>query len=211
MELGRVIDHIVYVTPKLEQYAEYLSKKLGVDLVIGGRHLNKGTRNALLNLGNGCYLELLSVDEANKNIQPPRWMGVDLIEKPTISRWSLKSTDLESDCKILKEFDQHHGIIERGERKTQSGELLSWSMALPLSEPDVDIMPFFTDWQHSSFHPTEKLEEGCILQSLVVYHPQAEMVQSYMDRFGLNIKVEQWPSQKISISIKSPNGTFHFR
>jgi hypothetical protein len=57
--------------------------KLGVKPVIGGRHLLHGTKNALINLGNQCYLEILAKDEENPTFKGTRWMGIDLITQPT--------------------------------------------------------------------------------------------------------------------------------
>jgi len=56
------IDHIVLAVPNLEEGILWLEKKLGVRPAYGGQHLTEGTHNALLNLGNNCYLELLAID-----------------------------------------------------------------------------------------------------------------------------------------------------
>ena len=91
MNIGRKIDHIVYAVPDLSAACDELEELLGVRPIFGGYHDSQGTKNALLNLGNQCYLELLAVDEANTKIEAPRWMGVDLIQHPRITRWAIKS------------------------------------------------------------------------------------------------------------------------
>lgn len=114
---NRKIDHIVYCVPDLEQAIDYFKNKLGITPVIGGRHLLRGTKNALLNLGDQCYLELLSIDYENKNIPPPRWMGIDLINEPKITRWAVQSEDVNSDQEILTQYSPDLGIVSEGQRK----------------------------------------------------------------------------------------------
>ena len=63
MKIGREIDHIVYCVPDLENGIDYIEELLGIRPVFGGRHLSNGTKNALLNLGDNCYLEILAVDD----------------------------------------------------------------------------------------------------------------------------------------------------
>jgi len=100
----RKIDHIVYSVVDLEAAIDDIENQLGVRPSIGGRHLSKGTKNAILNLNKACYLEILAIDEENKEVKAPRWMGVDLIKKDCITRWALKSNHLLEDQKILEGY-----------------------------------------------------------------------------------------------------------
>ena len=149
----RKIDHIVYAVPDLEEAIDDLENRLGIRPTFGGYHTTKGTKNALVNLGNACYLEILTTDEKNTSVKAPRWMGVDLAGPPQITRWSLKSNQLEEDSKILQDYRVEMGMIEGGQRKMTDGRLLTWDMILPLAAPRVELMPFMTDWQHSDIHP----------------------------------------------------------
>jgi hypothetical protein len=199
-------DHIVYAVPNFDLALSDLSEKLGVKPVIGGRHLRHGTKNALINLGNQCYLEILAKDEENSTFKGSRWMGLDLITQPTITRWAVKSPDIEKGSIILKNYQSDLGQISSGERLTTDGSLLKWKMTLPTSEPGVDIIPFLLDWSESRFHPCDRLENECELVNIVFYNPQPQLIQSVFSSMSIKNKILHSPEPKIEIKIKGLNG-----
>ncbi len=202
----RKIDHIVYAVHDLDQAIKDVSVLTGATPVFGGYHTHKGTKNALLHLGNQCYLELITVDEANEKIKAPRWMGVDLIKEPRITRWSLKSTDLGADSEMLIAYQHDMGVIDKGSRKMTNGQTLQWGMILPLSQPAVDIIPFATDWQDSDVHPTDQLPETCALASLSLAHPNPNAARKTLKDLGLSMDIDTSPEPRITIQIKCPKG-----
>jgi len=165
MDIGRKIDHIVYAVLNLEEAMQWFEKLTRIAPIFGGFHTTQGTKNALVNLGNNCYLELLAIDEQNTAIAAPRWMGVDRIRKPQITRWSLKTSQSAKDSEVLKEYDAKMGRIQGGQRKMTNGELLVWDMIMPLANPAVEIIPFMTDWQKSTTHPQFKIKTYCAPKS----------------------------------------------
>ncbi|MEL7222648.1 MAG: VOC family protein [Bacteroidota bacterium] len=207
MSTNRTIDHIVYAVPNLEEAINWFENRSGIRPIIGGKHAKQGTKNALVNLGDACYLELITVDTENTNINTPRWMGVDLLNgQSKTTRWSLKSNDLESDSQIIKAYDPEMGVIHQGQRQTTTGQLLRWQMTLPLAHPQVELVPFMTDWQHSDFHPTDKMEEQCQLLALSLYHPKAASIQPTIDALQLDMKVQQKEQIAIELSLATPKG-----
>ncbi|MGB4958857.1 MAG: VOC family protein [Saprospiraceae bacterium] len=204
----RHIDHIVYSVLDFEKAIFDIERQSGVKPVIGGKHQLWGTKNALLHLGGECYLEILAKDEDNLEFTGEMWMGIDLISKPQITRWALKSNDVQNDSKILSQVDDHLGQISGGQRKTSSGDILSWKMILPLSHSEVDIIPFMTDWSESAYHPSVHLEEGCQLLSLTLYHPMPSKIQNILSDLGDNHEVIQAKEPVIKISIQGKKGIF---
>jgi hypothetical protein len=55
------IDHVIYGTADLDAAATRLRAQLGLLAVNGGRHDRLGTRNRIVPLGDGSYLELLAI------------------------------------------------------------------------------------------------------------------------------------------------------
>jgi len=202
----RNIDHIVYAVPDLEFAIDDLEKRTGVRPVLGGTHTSQGTKNALLNLGNTCYLEILSTDKNNVDIKPPRWMGIDLIDRPTISRWSLKSSDLQKDSTVLQKYHSDMGTIHAGQRKMTNGQLLTWEMMMPLSNPKVEVIPFMTDWQQSVSHPTDQLSDDCQICKIQFIHPEPKLINMVFYELDVNIKVAKGASAAILLEIQTPNG-----
>ncbi|MCR9290191.1 MAG: VOC family protein [Bacteroidetes bacterium] len=207
----RIVDHLVYAVPDLQTAMDDLEKLLGIRPNFGGYHTAKGTKNAVLNLGNGCYLEILAVDEENKEISSPRWMGVDLIDKPRMTRWCLKSNDLEKDSQTLKKYNPEMGEISGGQRKMSDGNLLAWSMIMPLAAPEVDLIPFMVDWRKSAIHPTEWMEDVCRLVALDFSHPHPEIINPILSEFSPNLIISKGKTARITAHINSPNGVVELR
>ncbi len=62
------LDHILYAVPDLQKGIDDFEKLTGVRPVYGGKHLNLGTHNALVSLGEEVYFELIAPDPSRKNI-----------------------------------------------------------------------------------------------------------------------------------------------
>jgi len=201
----RTIDHLVFCVPNLQTAMQQLTDKCGIEVVYGGQHKTKGTENALLNLGKGAYLELLAIDATNTNIAAPRWMGVDLVEEFTFTRWAIKSTDLANDVAILKRVNPLMGEIFTGSRQKVDGSTLRWSMALPLATPAIEVLPFMVDWK-DSVHPTESLEEGCELISLEFTHPKPFPIKTALRDLKVEIQVKQGTKASLKAIVDTPNG-----
>lgn len=206
MPINRPIDHIVYAVSNLEEGMAHFEQLTGVRPVFGGYHTTKGTKNALVRLGGTAYLELLAVDHENTTVSRSRWMGVDLVNEPMLTRWSLKSDNLALDSEVLKKHQADMGVIQGGERKTAVGDWLRWQMILPLAEPLVEVVPFFTDWQNSSVHPAAALDDRCVIIELKLAHPNPAQVQATMDALAAGVVVEKGESPKISLHLQTPRG-----
>ena len=204
--MKRRIDHIVYCVPDLETAIDHFENLLGILPSIGGAHPTRGTKNALLNLGNQCYLEILAIDEKNVSFSGKRWMGIDLLRGSKITRWSLKSEDLKKDSEILKRYSSDLSQISGGSRMTGNGNLLSWEMIVPAPSPEVELMPFLTDWSNWKAHPTDSLLEGCYLEKVILYHPRPHDVEPYLSELGVDIVICQDLEIRIEVVIKSPTG-----
>ncbi len=203
--MNRIIDHIVYAVLDLEAAMQDFEAKTGVRPVFGGYHQTQGTKNALVNLGNTCYLEFLAIDEANTSITAPRWMGIDSIKRPQITRWALQSEDLARDSQILQAYQAEMGKLQAGQRNMSNGKMLTWQMTMPLAEPTVEIMPFFLDWRESEVYPTEQLAAQCRLLELKLRHPTPAVLQAVFQQLDLDMVVLEGEAA-IHLRLESPKG-----
>lgn len=206
----REIDHIVLAVPDLEQAIKEFKDKYYLDLVYGGKHESFGTHNALLNLGHGCYLEVLAPDPENTTFDGPRWMGADLSQQPVVCRWALKSNDLEKDKEALQKVNSAYGNIIEGSRQKTDGSTLRWQMIRPLPTPLIDIAPFMVDWKDSDSHPTDSLPENCELLSIELAHPEVEKMKPLFSELALDNDIHFGEEQRITIRLQTNNGKVMF-
>ena len=138
----------------------------------------------------GCYLELLAVDEANQAIKAPRWMGIDVLTHPQLTRWAIKSDNLAKDSAILKRYRSEMGHIQSGSRNTADGSRLKWELIMPLPVPEVELIPFMVDWSASEIHPSEYLPDmNCRLLTLYGTHPEPDSYTDVCNELGIAFKV----------------------
>ena len=207
MKIGnRTIDHIVYCVHDLDQAILDFKSLLGVSPIFGGYHTTQGTKNALLNLGNQCYLELLAIDLSNESVKGDRWMGIDMLSQPQITRWALKSVDLESDSEIINRYNPSMGRIEGGSRKTSNGDTLKWGIAMPLASPEIEVIPFMTDWSESGIHPTDSLEDMCRVIDISLGHSEPARIEAILKQLSVDMDVTQSKNASIKIKIECPKG-----
>lgn len=204
--MKRKIDHLVYCVPNIEQAIEDLGTRMSVKAIIGGKHLTQGTKNALINLGNECYLEILAIDEYNTKFKSSRWMGIDILSDSKITRWALKSNDIQKDAIHLNQYNPSMGNITNGSRLISDGNTLSWQIAMPLPGPEVELVPFITDWSKSESHPTDNLSHECKLLELILTHPSPNNTQELFNKMGIEITINKSKSTSIKAKIQTPNG-----
>lgn len=205
------LDHLVYAVPNLEAACDWFEEHTGIRPAVGGRHPDRGTHNAVVNLGEGAYLEIIAADPKNTDIPPPRWMGVDLITQPTMTRWAVKSDNLDLHTAGLAATNAALGQIVTGNRDLADGSALRWRMTLPAPEPAVELLPFFLDWSTSSFHPTERMGEGFTLLDWKLYHPHPEETASQLELAGLIDEVAFDNQPVIKVRLNTPRGVITLR
>ena len=210
MNTNNSLDHIVYAVSDLDLASKELEQKLGVAPIFGGHHTTEGTKNALINLKDGMYLELIAIDHNNKNIIQNRWMGVDLLTKNQITRFALTSEDLAKDSITLKKYDPTMGVLKKGSRYTASGHTLQWELLMPLPTPEVDLIPFMLDWSKSDTHPHKVLPDmGCTLIEMYATHPTPEKITPILEALGYDLRIEKSNQTTIHITLDTPNGIVH--
>lgn len=203
------IDHIVYCVPNMDRAIHFFEEKLGVTPVIGGKHLTQGTHNALLNLGQNSYLEILSIDHQNTKIQPPRWMGIDLIKKPLITRWCLKTPDIHKDAKIINSINTDLGQVMEGKREKPNGEIIEWKLTRTLANPIIELTPFLIDWSASTSHPTSGLPQHCNLHTIELTHPSPKPLNKILNHLDTTYTISKGSKPDFKIALEGSNGIVH--
>lgn len=204
------VDHLVYATPNLQVGVERVERLLGVRASPGGQHPGRGTRNALLSLGPGAYLEIIGPDPDQPPPAQPRPFGIDGLKAPTLVTWAAKGKDLEQLASNAQSRGVTLGEVISGSRRRGDGVMLSWRYTDPRTVVADGVVPFFIDWGKTP-HPATTATPGASLVSLRAEHPDAERVQRMLTGLGLELKVQPGSRTALIAIISSPRGQVELR
>ncbi|TRW95736.1 VOC family protein [Paracoccus sp. M683] len=154
------LDHIVVAAESLDAGTDWLTARLGVSPLPGGKHPMMGTHNALWHLGGREYLELIAIDPDAPAPTRPRWFGLNRFSgPPRLVAWVARAHPLTA--------PQGSSVTEasRGD--------LRWRIAIPGSGVSAadGLAPLLIDWGHGP-HPTDTMpDQGLSLTALTLTHP----------------------------------------
>jgi hypothetical protein len=204
------VDHLVYATPDLQMGIDRVQKLLGVRAGAGGQHPGRGTRNALLSLGPGCYLEIIGPDLEQPKPAQPRPFGIDALKAPRLVTWAAKGTDLERLMSDARRAGVKLGDVIPGSRRRTDGVLLSWRYTDPRVVVAEGVVPFFIDWGTTP-HPADTATAGVLLIALRAEHPEPDLVQKMLHGVGINLQVASGPRPALVATLDSPRGRVELR
>jgi hypothetical protein len=220
--MARGLDHLVYATPDLDASVEALAERFGAEPATGGSHPGWGTRNALVGLGTGVYLEIIGPDPAQPDPEGARPFLIDDLTDARLVTWAYRHPDPESMRDMIeREFrdtlldeDVRLGPVRAMSRAQPDGSLLRWRLSDPMALPGGGIVPFLIDWGTTP-HPSTTLPSECRLLELVVKHPDADTLQPVLDAFGpflpdnsigSDISIVAAPKPGLVARLATPNG-----
>lgn len=204
------IDHLVYGTTDLARGVSEIEKLLGVVPTPGGQHPGRGTRNALISLGPGSYLEIIGPDPDQPQPTAPRAFGLDTLTTSRLVTWAAKGTGLDRLYAQARRQGVPLGAVESGSRRRPEGVTLSWRFTDPSTAVADGIVPFFIDWG-SSQHPATSAAKGASLVSLRAEHPDPRSVERMLRILGLDLVVVPGARPALVAVIDSPRGRVELR
>jgi hypothetical protein len=208
--LAARVDHLVYATPDLEAGIGRIEKVLGLRATAGGQHPGLGTRNALISLGPGVYLEIIGPDPEQPKPAQPRPFGIDGLQESRLVTWAAKGTELEQMASDAVRRGVKLGEVVSGSRKRADGVVLAWRYTDPRTVVADGIVPFFIDWGKTP-HPAVTATQGASLTGLRAEHPEPEQVQEALNRLGLDLRVQRGPRPALVATITGPRGPVELR
>ncbi|MEM1096021.1 MAG: VOC family protein [Bacteroidota bacterium] len=200
------LDHIIYAAPTLEAGVDAVEQQLGMRPVYGGRHDGRGTHNALLGLGDACYLEVIAPDPAQRQVSRPLWMGVDQVTAPGLIGWAVRTSDLSAFRAAALAENWVVGSIAAGERRTASGDMLRWRLTEPSTHLADGIFPFAIDWG-DTLHPAARLPQVGVVGALEIQTSQVGplgAVQSWLPMLTVTLG-----SPQLMLRVRDEMGALH--
>lgn len=202
------VDHLVWAAEDLDAGVLLAEQRLGVRAVHGGSHPGMGTRNALLGLGLGCYLEVLAPDPAQPGLRDPMGGWIPGSGRGRLARWAARSGDLDRVAVAARDLGLTVNGPLRMTRDRPGGARLAWRIVF-LDDPGEGslgpLLPFFLDWGTSP-HPSEVAPAGCTLQQLRGEHPEPDRATGILASLGVTLPVAAGPRPALHATIRTPSG-----
>src|SRR6202162_1576617 len=198
-----VLDHILLGCNDLDRGIDFVERHTGVRAAFGGVHPGRGTRNALLSLGERKYLEIMAPDPAQHvALQIPRLRE---LRKPRLVGWAEHPGDLEKYAAHLREAGAAFEGPRSGSRQRPDGNVLHWK-SLTLQDDQGGLLPFFIEWSTDSIHPSADAPTGCRLTRFGVVTPNPAALKKLIDLLQIDVHVSPGATAALQASLAGPKG-----
>ena len=202
-QVPALLDHIILGCNDLDRGIELVQESIGVHPSIGGVHPGRGTRNALLSLGERRYLEIIAPDPAQHEIV--HFPQIRQMTDPRLIGWAVHPPDIAAIAKQLGENGIAFQGPDDGSRKRPDGRGLPWK-TVNLADDRHGLLPFFIEWSADSVHPSVDAPKGCTLDFFEVMSADPEELFSAFKRIGLDLPVQRSDKARLRALISGPKG-----
>lgn len=207
------LDHVILAIDSLERGIDRLEEITGVCAQIGGAHPGRGTRNALLGLGDGRYLELIAPNpaDASPSLRPgPFGERIDFARFHALTPigWVVRVRDADAEREHLLERGLTPGPVHAGERARGDGRVLRWATLDPFGL-GATVLPFAIAWGEGTPHPAASAPVGCTLRELRLETPNADLIRGQLGRAQWSVPVSSGSRERIDVEIDCPRGSVH--
>jgi catechol 2,3-dioxygenase-like lactoylglutathione lyase family enzyme len=204
-EVPCLLDHILLGCSDLDRGIDFVEQYTGVRAAFGGVHPGRGTRNALLSLGERRYLEIIAPDPAQSGATDT--YGLRGLAEPRLVHWAAHPGDLDSFAKRLREA----GVVFKGptpgSRKRPDGRVLNWK-TLNLADERGRLLPFFIEWSADSIHPSADSPKGCLLIRFEAVTPELDALKKQADLLGLHLPIIKSEKDQLRAVFAASKGQF---
>lgn len=209
-DVPTLLDHILLGSSDLDQGIAMVEKRVGVRAAFGGVHPGRGTRNALLSLGERRYLEIIAPDPKQDSVQAFAAQQLKVLKQltePRLVGWAVHPGKIETlATKLRKSNIAIHGPWP-GSRARPDGRVLNWT-SLNLADDHHGMLPFFIEWATSSLHPSADAPAGCRLKSFAIADPNPAAMSELLQQLGIDVAVEHGGTPQLHARIAGPVGNF---
>ena len=197
-----MLDHLLWGVTDLDEGIAAFEKHSGVRAAIGGRHPGAGTHNALLDLEEDCYLEIIAPDPSQENFSG---FGELLrgLSTPGLVTWAARTRDVEQVAAAARGVGLDPGEIAGMSRRRPDGEVLEWRFLQIGGHPWGPLLPFFIQWL-SPAHPSRAAPRGCRLEHFSLACPDPAGLLLTLSILGLDVEVWESEEPTLQAIVESP-------
>jgi len=202
-EVPVLLDHIILGCNDLDLGMELVEQNTGVRPAVGGVHPGRGTRNALLSLGERRYLEIIAPDPAQQKIA--HFPQIREMKDPRLIGWAVHPPDIAATALLLRDNQVAFQGPDDGSRKRPDGRVLNWK-TINLADDRHGILPFFIEWSADSVHPSNDAPKGCHLDYFTVMAVDPAELSQVFQRIRVDAPVERSDRERLRAHITGPRG-----
>jgi hypothetical protein len=202
-EVPSLLDHFILGCDELDRGIDFVERHTGVRAAFGGVHPGRGTRNALLSLGERKYLEIMAPDPAQQGVlQIPRLRE---LKEPRIVGWAAHPADVMQLAARLREGGIAFKDPQPGSRQRPDGKVLHWK-SLTLVDDHGGLLPFFIEWSADSLHPSADALKGCRLEHFGAVTPDQEELSKLSAILQIDLPISRGEKPGLQAIISGPRG-----
>jgi hypothetical protein len=202
-QVPALLDHIILGCNDLDRGIDAVEENTGVRPAIGGVHPGRGTRNALLSLGERRYLEIIAPDPAQQKIV--HFPQIREMREPRLIGWAVHPPDIVAMAKQLLENKVAFKGPDDGSRKRPDGRVLTWK-TVNLADDRLGLLPFFIEWSADSVHPSKDAPARCRLEYFEIMSVDPDELTLTLKRIGLDLPVQRSDKARLRALISGPKG-----
>ena len=199
-----LIDHLIYRAPDLAGAVAEVEERFGVRAQAGGRHVGRGTHNALLALGPRTYLEIIAPDPGQPPPAVPRRSGADRAGRGRLAGWALPCADIDAAVAAARRRGYDPGEVVGMQRATPTGAVLRWR--LTLTATPGSLVPFLISWGDTE-HPARSAPRGLLLESFHLEHPDPASLAPVLDALGADAEIRPAAAPALVAHLRGPKVT----
>src|SRR6202790_431512 len=198
-----VLDHILLGCNDLDRGIAFVEEHTGVRAAFGGVHPGRGTRNALLSLGEKHYLEIIALDPLQSDA--PDHYGLQKLIEPRLVGWAAHPGDLNQFATRLSNAGLGFDGPNPGSRKRPDGRLLQWT-TLNLKDDHIGLLPFFIEWSADTIHPSVDAPAGWKIVHFSMSPPKPSELKRLSTLLDLDVPIEQAEKAQLRATISCAGG-----